>query len=365
VLGNLCVAAIALGVTASAWVQAARQSDARGRTNDPAIIERDLEDAIAAYAGGDDNAVVRWTASPVTRTRVTVTMAALAGPAPWNPARAAFALELADTLREPALFTTARSMVFGRPAPLGADLHGDRFEVLFHHAAIAALEEGSRVNLLAEYVNAVHARFEEARGRGVVLDTRLPLARAFTSALLCCWQRAPGDWLRTFQGVTRSGVTLDAALSQFDEAARVPSLRAEALVRGAKLLYDGGRRREALAWVERVLEPADPEIGYVQHWVHARALDDLGRAGDAAAAYRAALTLAPQSQPASIGLAAALLRAGRTEDAAKAAADARRLAVAPPADPRSYDPREPMSIFQRGDGRFLRQWLTDLRSLAR
>jgi tetratricopeptide (TPR) repeat protein len=362
VRGVPCLVAITLAVIAGASVLVAHQSS--GRTNDPAAVERDLEDAISAYAGGDDNAVMHWMTPSISRTRVTALMAVLARPASWSPARAAFLLELANALREPALFTTARSVVVGRPAPLGADPAGDRFEVLFHHAAIAALQEGSQVKPLAEYVNAVHTRFEDARRRGVVLDTRLPLARAFTSALLCCWKRVFGDWLRTFEGITRAGITLDVALSQFEEAAQVPALRAEALIRGAKLLYDGGRNTEALVWIERVPEHADPVIGYVQHWIHARMLDDLGRAEDAAAVYRRALTFAPQSQPASIGLAAALLRAGRLEEATKVAAKARSMQVEPPTEI-GHDLNQPTSTFQRGDGRFLQQWLADLRSLAR
>jgi tetratricopeptide (TPR) repeat protein len=365
VRGGPRLVAIVLAVTAGASVLAAPQSNSRGRTDDPAAVERALEDAISAYAGGDDNAVDRWMAPSVSRTRVTATIAALARPAPWSPSRAAFALELANALREPALFTAARSMVTRRPAPLGVDPAGDRFEVLFHHSAIAALQEGSRVKLLAEYVNAVHVRFEDARQRGVVLETRLPLARAFTSALVCCWKRVFGDWLRTFEGITRSGVTLDVALSQFEEAAQVPALRSEALIRGAKLLYDGGRQPEALAWIERVPEHADPVIGYLQHWIQARMLDDLGRAEDAAAAYRRALTFGPQSQPASIGLAAALLRAGRFEEATNAAADARSMQVVPPTEIGRHDFSQPTSTFQRGDSRFIQQWLADLRSLVR
>jgi hypothetical protein len=371
VLGGLrlLTAACCLSVGVASLL-AAPQSSTRERVRVPGAFEKAMEDAIAAYAGGDDSAADRWMSTSVrSRTAADHAEAVLAKPVPWSPARAAFALEVAALhgLRESPLFSIGRDMVMARPTPLGADSAGDRFEIQFHHTAIAALQGNSRVKELVEYVNAVSSRLEEARRRGIVLDTRIPLARAFASAILCCWKPVVGEQIRRFDGISRN-TSLDVAMAQFEEAARVPSLRAEALLRGANLLFESGRKSEALEWIERLPDHGDTDLGYVQHWIHARMLDAVERPEAAAEAYRRALIFAPQSQPATIGFAAALLRAGRAEASAKAAADARAMhAAMTPADRAAYEEGagRPMSTFRRGDHRFFQQWLADLRSIRR
>jgi tetratricopeptide (TPR) repeat protein len=252
--------------------------------------------------------------------------------------------------------------VIGRSTALGADAAEDRFELLFHHVTIGLLQERMDVKPLDDYVDAVGSKFDEARRRGVALETRIPLARAFTSALLCCWTRS--GVLRTFRDLSRSRVTLADALAQFEEAAREPALRAEALIRGAKLLLDNNRGTDALAWLERVPDYSDQVLGYMHHWIHARRLDNVDRPADAAAAYRRVLAFAPRSQAATIGLAAALQRAGRAEESAKAAADARAMhVVISPAESATHDLGDLMPTFDRGDSRFVQQWLAEVRRL--
>ena len=220
------------------------------------------------------------------------------------------------------------------------------------------------VKPLDDYVDAVRSKLDDARRRGVALETRIPLARAFTSALLCCWTRS-GELIRTFRDLSRSRVTLADALAQFEEAAREPALRAEALIRGAKLLLDNNRGTDALAWLERVPDHSDHVLGYVHHWTHARLLDNVDRPADAAAAYRRALAFAPRSQAATIGLAAALQRAGRAEESAKAAADARAMhVVISPAESATRALGDLMPTFDRGDSRFVQQWLAEVRRLS-
>jgi hypothetical protein len=161
-------------------------------------------------------------------------------------------------------------------------------------------------------------------------------------------------------------VTLADALSQFEVAAREPALRTEALIRGARLLLDNNRGTDALAWLERVPDSSDHVLAYAHHWTHARFLDSVNRPADAAAAYRQALAFAPGSQVAAIGLAAALQRAGRAEESAKAAADARAMhVVISPADSATRAVGDLMHAFDRGDNRFVPQWLGEVRRLRR
>jgi hypothetical protein len=242
---ELLVAAGGLLLVAGASILAAPQSRARVPVPGPAAVDKALEDAISVYSAGDDDVVERWMSMAHLSPRVHYTRfeAAMVRPAPWTRARAAFVLEVAvrNGIGESQLSLIGRVMVLGRSTPLGADAAEDRFEILFHHVAIGLLQERMSVKPLDDYVNAVGSRFDEARRRGVALETRIPLARAFTSALVCCWTRS--GVLRTFRDLSRSRVTLVDALAQFEEAAREPALRAEALIRGAKLQLDNTEER--------------------------------------------------------------------------------------------------------------------------
>jgi tetratricopeptide (TPR) repeat protein len=361
---ELLVAAVGLLMVAGASILAAPQVPG------PVAVDKALEDAISAYSAGDDGAVERWLSMAHLSPRVHYTRfeAAMVRPAPWSRARAAFVLEVAvrNGIGESQLSSIGRAMVIGRSTALGVDAAEDRFEILFHHVTIGLLQERMAVKPLDDYVDAVGSKLDDARRRGVALETRIPLARAFTSALLCCWTRSSGVLIRTFRDLSRSRVTLADALAQFEEAAREPPLRPEALIRGAKLLFDNNRRADALAWLERVPNHSDQVLGYVHHWTHPRLLDNIHRPVDAAAAYRRALAFAPRSQAATIGLAAALQRAGRAEESARAAADARAMhVVILPPESATRDLGDLMPTFDRGDNRFVRQWLAEVRRLQR
>ena len=366
---ELLVAACGLFLVAGASILAAPQSGARVPVPGPAAVDKALEDAISAYSAGDDGVVERWMSMAHLSPRVHYTRfeAAMVRPAPWSRARAAFVLEVAlrNGIGESQLSSIGRSMVIGRSMPLGVDATEDRFEILFHHTTIGLLQARMKLRMnvkaLDDYVDAFRSKLEGARRQGVALETRISLARAFTSALLCCWRSG------ALADVSRSRVTLADALTQFEEAALVPALRAEGLVRGAKFLLDNNRRTDALAWLARVPDHSDQVLSYVQHWTHARILDNVDRPAEAAAAYRRALAFAPQSQPAAIGLAAALQRAGRAEESAKAAAEALAMhVVTSPAVFATHDPAgDLMPTFDAGDGRFVQQWMTEVRRLRR
>jgi hypothetical protein len=120
-----------------------------------------------------------------------------------------------------------------------------------------------------------------------------------------------------------------------------------------------------LAWIERVPDYAEPALGYAHHWIHARLLD-ADRPADAADAYRQALKFAPESQAATIGLAAALQRAGRSDESAKAAADARAIRVViSRATSGTLAVGNVMPTFDGGDSRFVQRWMADVRRLRR
>ncbi len=151
---------------------------------------------------------------------------------------------------------------------------------------------------------------------------------------------------------TQVATTPDGAVQLFADAAASAALQTEARIRGAVLLQQLGRKPEALSWFDRAPAGDDPPLEYVRHLNRARLLDGLQRPGDAVTAYRAALTFAPGARVPSLGLAAALLRSGRPAEASAAAEDVARI---------QPDVPDLVREFRRGDGRFVRGWILEIR----
>lgn len=347
-----------LGTMTAAVPSSAIQSRPVDRRPIPPASEAAIQDVFAAYDAGDDLAVERWLMTAGTDPHLDYVAPFVTGHPGWNRARAAFALEILvrRPMRVPELLDAGRAMVMGRPSPLGRDTLEDRFEVLWHQTALGLAQGAPRFEWQSEYLAAVVPRFDEARRRGVNLETRLPLARAFAAGLSCCWKPVAGEVVRQIPRAARAGTTLDAALALFEQAGETAALRAEALVRGAGLLHAAARADQALAWLERVPAHDDPTVGYLQRLTQGRVLDGFDRPADAAAAYRAALAIEPRSQRAAIGLAAALMRAGAVDEAGRVAADARRM---------EDDGARRVGEFLRGDQRFVDEWLAEIRTLRR
>jgi tetratricopeptide (TPR) repeat protein len=337
---------------------AAQQTPA-SRGGKDAAAERALQAAFDAYAGGDDLAAGRWVAG-LEDASVLRNVGAFVARQPWSRSGAAFLLEVVVATpsvgRLPQLLADAQAVLAKRPTPLGGNAEEDRFEVLWHQAAIGTLQALPMVEMLQQYLDAIAPRFAEAAGRGVTLETRFALARGFTAALVCCWERRPFEIVRQIPRAARGATTRDAALAIFDRAATESALRVEALVRAGKLLHEAGRYKEALARFAEVPDHDDPVIAYVQHLTEARALDALDRPAEAATAYRAALATPPPGQTAGIGLAAALLRSGQIDDAVRAADEARSM---------GNSTQGHLVAFNRGDQRFVSRWLAEIRTLRR
>lgn len=314
---------------------------------------------LTAYGGGADEAAAKWASSlrwwgPAS---VKDLESVLASSAFSARTKAAFVLELFVTSVYPPLLETGRTLL-AQHGPLGVKRGDDEFEVLWHHTALGAMQGGVRFTAEDQYLDEIDPRFEDARRRSVEPANRFALARAIAAAGLCCWNQE--SWL-TSRGMAiaitnaprRRVGTLEFALSLFEDAARIDALRTEALIRGAVLLFEGGRERKALEWFERVPPHDDIVLGYVQHLTHGRVLDALDRPADAAAAYRRALAILPGAQTAGIGLAAALLRTGSADEAVEVAAAARRGGTS----------EAPRLTFHMADARFIPQWLSEIRRL--
>jgi tetratricopeptide (TPR) repeat protein len=316
--------------------------------------------AYAAYANGDDTAVARWVATLPPTASPYGTLPQLQADAPWNRMAVAFLLEVAAAHphdgRAASALTRGRTIVFRREARLGDSPDDDRFEILWHQAALGITQQHLSITNQVTYLDAVWARFEEAAARGVNLETRFALTRAVTEALVCCSGIQGIPPRRSIGGTVMARPTVDTALTLFDEASKHPSLRTEALIRAGVMLFDAGRHAQALAALEQVPAGGDPALNFVRHLTHGRVFDALARPTDAAVAYQRALDAKPDAQLAAIGLAAAHLRAGNISEATRLADIARRL---PPVPGRGFNE------FNSGDFRFVPSWLAEIRRLRR
>jgi tetratricopeptide (TPR) repeat protein len=355
--------AIAMLAAAAIAAPAAQQTSSRNRPRIPVEAERALQEAMAAYAAGDDTAAQRWTATaatPATLAYLEFTSAQDRGP--WSRSKPAFLLEVAAAVRVshryrvPNLLKAGMSLMVSRPSAPGVDAVEDRFEVIWHQAALGLAQGIEQYWLQQDLLDIIRLRFE-ATGHAHLLDgTRVPLAKAVAAAGLCCWTQTPDEPIQSVPPQARRPVRADDAIALFEKATEAAELRAEALIRGAVLLRKLGRDAEALAWFDRVPAEVDRDLAYVHHLTRARLLDGANRTADAAAAYQQALDADPTSQVAAIGLAAALLRSGQSAEAVSAAARARAI---------PGEASQPDQTFRRGDLRFVPGWLAELRSLRR
>ncbi len=304
------------------------------------------DEAYRAYANGDDTAAERWAVTLPTTASPYGTLAALRADAPWNRMAAAFLLEIAVANasggRAVSALNRGRTLILKRPDRLGDNLADDRFEILWHQAALGISQRHHSISSQAAYLEAIVPRFEEAARRGVALETRFALLQAVTAGERCC-------------GMTPL-LSIDATARYFDRASEQPALRTEALIRGGKLLFEWGRYTEALDRFEKLPLEGDAALNFVRHLTHARVFDALDRPADAASAYQLALDSNSKSQLAAIGLAAAHLRSGNTMEAARVADDARRM---------NPIPGRGFLEFDAGDFRFVPTWLSEIRRMRR
>ena len=335
------------------------------------IAERraELQRLLDAYAGGDYGVVRRSFGLRLdSTTRVALDQMLNDPAAPWQPARAAFTLEVAVALRRvgdfsgSSLLRAGRTQVLGRPDPIGTNAKEDRFEVLWHQVALAFSTD--LFFQRDEYLNAISARVVRMAQVTPPIPNRFALARAETAKQRCC--NREGMELATVVVVSRSRAfgapprntraepTPGDALALYDAAASDPALRAEALIRKAYLEQLLGRPVQSLEALDAAGPVDDQTLGYAAALIRAGSNDRLGRPADAADAYATALKLAPDSQVPAIGYAAALQRSGRPEEAVAAADRARQ-----------YFGNDPWPAFGRGDYRYVEAWLAELRTLLK
>jgi tetratricopeptide (TPR) repeat protein len=349
------------------------QTTVTGQKLTPAAIaarRAELQRTLDAYIRGDRTVIGR----DIPRRPDALTRAALVNllsdrHALWQPARVAFALEVAvitsrggaigDAVGALTFSRLALSLVIARPTPIGSNAVEDRLEVLSEQIVLALMQGLSAWPMHDDAITAISPRAAQMALLNPPVPSRFALSRAINAAMQCCRSRmsSSGQVISfSISGRSKTPVLPEDAITMYEVAATEPALKVEALVRAAYLEQLMDRSSQALMRLDRASPIADSTLAYAAALIKAGAHDQLGEPDAAAGAYQAAQRLAPNAQVPAIGLAAALQRAGRTDEAVAEAVGARRL----PAN--GFDP---WPVFMHADARFIDGWMRDLRALLK
>jgi hypothetical protein len=285
----------------------------------------------------------------------------------WEPSRVGVSLEIALAaidLHWPAgvrLLSVALGRLLDRPSAPGQDAAADRFEWLFHHAALATLISRGPWTGADTYIATIAHRVADAPvpGRSRLVDRRFLLtigwlAEARTSPLL---DTVDGGSMPSLKATAGSREAYEAAERALARAAAVPDCPAEALVRHAFALHRLGRDREAAAQLARV-DPAsmtdDPVLRYWHELVAGRVDEAREAFAEAERSYANAANVWPHAQTPLIALGSLLERRGRPTEAETWIARVRSL---PP------DASDPWWDYWSGDRRWIPAWMAELRQV--
>jgi len=182
----------------------------------------------------------------------------------------------------------------------------DDFDRRAHLAIFAILAGAVDPNAIESHVRHVTFQFPA--------EPRLALERGIAQELRAAPFYAPGK--ETPADVVKHR---EDAVTAYTTAARVESVRPEALLRLGRVNLDLGKNDEALTALDGI-EPAakDSDVIYLARLFRGQALERLGKIDDARQSYTRALEVRPDAQTASVALAALEFRRGD-----KAAADQR------------------------------------------
>jgi tetratricopeptide (TPR) repeat protein len=317
-----------------------------------------IEHAFEAYAAGDHEAISRLISGTYFR-RATVKerRRALDGLlARWDhergPVRATFVLELAghalpQDLSAVDVLARGRDFIISRPDPPGKNAREDAFETMWHKAAVALLGRLRAPDVLERTaLEPLEGRLAAAPGRGAarLVDSWVALARAML------------EEQRTIAEPSTLRHRASSTLQLFDRAAAHAPNKPEATVRKAWLLVRLQRPAEAITAFDSLGAIEDPWVLYWHRLFRGRALEELGRADDAATSYTEALTVFPGAQAAAAALTALEVRRGRFEPAFAWHVAGRTS---------GGDRVDPWLLYGAGDYRFFDQRLAWLRENSR
>jgi tetratricopeptide (TPR) repeat protein len=276
--------------------------------------------------------------------------------------RWAYWLDVVCTARE---FLTSRPLTGTSPAE-------DELEIAWHKASVALLSGQRRPDFVSEQgIDPLRERMAPepaADGSPRLIDPWIVLMRGIaeeqrtivgpmTRFVDNCVAR-PARGRRPEVDSNSLAEHAPLAIAHYDEAARYPSTRAEALVRKVWLLVQLGRPTEALETLDGLSEPlGDSAVAYWRLLFRGRALAAVGRHDQAATAYEEAIAHTPGAQAPRVGLLALEFKRGRPTEAYRWAAEVRA--------PHGSSDRDPWWEYWSGDFRFFAERLAQLRERIR
>lgn len=356
---GLRVSVFFMGLIVLGTIGAASESHKSDRQGSPGgSLDSQVRLVLDQYARGDGLAIRRWILEGGGLKVIDQLPRLMTKMEGFRPALlAAFLLEVAVVQPVPGveLLLTAREDLHQHlgSAPGERSAH---LLVLWDSAAMAVAYTHPDPTYLSRLLQA--ADRDPAGGGRDSSGSRLKLVYAMLASSVCCPPRSStGTLVRKVPRSLQHTFTRERALDLYREAGAYEGLRLESHVRAGQLLLENGEIADAAKWLGAVTElrTSDTALLYAKHMLLGRLHDHLEEPHKAAGEYANATTVDPVAQEGIIGAAAAYLRAGLIDEAAKASESALRATVA-----RSHLNRE----FTRGDARFLSEWLREIQSIV-
>jgi hypothetical protein len=286
----------------------------------------------------------------------------------WEPSRASTALELALWTSErwpegAKLVDAARRMVLRRPSRPGADAAMDRYEIAFHHFALASLinpDRDGQLQIARNYLLDTDARIgDNFQLRGLLKDPRWQLTKGWFAEA----QTVPGvsdynagEPLPSLTVRSQfAAMALKTASVAYERAVPIREVTPEATVRLAFTLHRLAQNRFAANALRRVTPASivgDPVLSYWRALIAGRIHEALDERQEAEREYRLAADTWKTAQTPPLALAALLERQGRSPEAEDWA---KRVRALPP------NAMDPWWAYFSADRRFMGQWLAIVR----
>ena len=327
-----------------------------------------VEGLVAAYDSDSPGAFTTALAGVTDHSALIEAFDQSGNPWPDKPKReAAFVLELslaALASGERGVALSVRDLLNKHRLLVRDPLGPDSFEKLWLWTAVAIFESVNAQAVSENFVTSALARFpDEPRlllAKAFLLDRQQPFAWGPASRNDLFIPQFSGGQLNEVRISTPSGLSNDHVRdvsAAYDAAMVSADTAAEARIRKSLLLFRAGRPQEALALLESAgARTQDLALRYFSNLFRGRVQTALGSAGDAAAAYEAALALAPLAQSPRVALMALALYRGDREAAAAMAEQIQK------AGPDAWDP---WWNYWQGDYRLVTGALSRMRTQTR
>ena len=340
----------------------------------PAPQQPALDSAFSAYSAGDHDAVARIFTHPndFQRARILDASRLERWLGAWSPSKADFLIEMIyrASVMAPAyvgaLVTGGQRYVISRPEAPGASASGDALERRWHVIALGVLQRRWMGENVLQYIDVLQTS-RPLPASAPVWDARVYLARAIGQEQVCRAIHATARLDRMLTELEGAAATppalrqmaidcMQTAVRLLETAAAQDDVRDEARTRAGFAAFQLGRNADAKQALDAVTSSDDRTLAYWRALFRGRVADALGADQDAERAYREATTLFPDAQSAHIGLALALFRMHRDDDAEGAVRSARTV------NPAGMDPWD---AYFEGDGRFVAEWIAAMRKAQR